>query len=45
MSPDVMQQYKVPPPEMFDDYDTGQYLPPPQAKEPDTLRLPWCLDE
>ena len=33
--PDVMQQYKVPPPEMFDEYDTGQYIPPPQAKEPD----------
>jgi len=27
--------YKVPPPEMFDDYETGEYTPPPQAKEPD----------
>ena len=30
--PDTMT-YKVPPPEMFDDYDTGQWVPPPQAKE------------
>jgi hypothetical protein len=25
--------FKVPPPEMFDNYETGQYIPPPQAKE------------
>lgn len=31
MSP-AIEMYKVPPPEMFDDYDTGQYVPPPQAK-------------
>jgi hypothetical protein len=29
----LQQQLKVPPPEMFDDYDTGQWVPPPQAKE------------
>lgn len=26
---------KIPDPAFFDDYDTGQYIPPPQAKEPD----------
>ena len=33
MTDSVLTTFKVPPPEMFDDYDTGQWTPPPQAKE------------